>query len=88
MKKLPPVFAAIILSHFLLKIARKLKQPDQVSKEEKYRATRDVLEQWLREQQPNHQVAEVDARPMRNDQRDALPSIAQANLNLMESLER
>ena len=32
MKKLPQVFAAIILSHFVLKIARKLKQPDQVSK--------------------------------------------------------
>ena len=31
---------------------------------------------------------EVNARPMRNDQRDALSSIAQANLNLMESLER
>ena len=88
MKKLPPVFAAIILSHFVLKIARKLKQPDQVSKEEKYRATRDAREQWLRYQQPNRPVAEVDACPMRNDQRAALSSIAQSNLNLMESLEK
>lgn len=32
--------------------------------------------------------AAYDARPMRNEQRDALSSIAQDNLNLMESLER
>ena len=32
--------------------------------------------------------AEYNARQIRNDQRDTLPSIAQANLNLMESLER
>ena len=83
MKKLQPVFAAIILSHFVLKIARKLKQSDQVSKEEKYRATRDA-----REQQPNRPVAEADARPMRNYQRVALSSIAQANLNRMESLAK
>ena len=83
MKKLPPVFAAIILSHFVLKIARKLKQSDQVSKEDRYRATHDAREQW-----PNRPVAEVDACPMRNDQRAALSSIAQSNLNLMESLEK
>lgn len=88
MKKLPLVFAAIILSHFVLKTVRKLKHPDQISKEEKYRATHDVLEKWLRDQQPNRPVAEVDARPMRNDQRAALSSIAQANLNLMESLAK
>ena len=31
---------------------------------------------------------EVNARPMRNDQRDALSSIAQSNLNRMESLAK
>ena len=30
---------------------------------------------------------EANARPMRNDQRAALSSIAQANINLMESFE-
>ena len=83
MKKLPLVFVAIILSHFVSKTARKLKHPDQVAIEETYRAMRDA-----RDQQPNRPVAEVDARPMRNDQRVALHSIAQANLNLMESLKR
>ena len=32
--------------------------------------------------------AEYNARPMRNDQRDALSIIEQANLDLMESLAR
>ena len=83
MKKLKGVFAAIILLHFVSKTVRKLKHPDQVSKEEAYRAMRDASDHQL--QRP---VAEVDARPMRNDQHDALSIIEQANLDLMESLAR
>ena len=83
MKKLKRVFAAIILLHFVSKTVRKLKHPDQVSKEEAYRAMRDASDR-----QPQRPVAEVAARPMRNNQSAELSSIAQANLNLMESLER
>ena len=78
----------MIITHFVLKTVRKLKHPDQVSKEETYRAMRDAYGQWLREQKSNHQVAEVDSRPMPKDPRPVLSSIAQANLNLMESLSR
>lgn len=83
MKKLPMCVAAIIFTHFALKIVRKLKHPEQVTKEETYRAMRDAREQWLREHQPKHPVAEVDARLMRSDPSAALSSIAQANINLM-----
>lgn len=75
MKKLPLVFATIILSHFMLKTVRKFKHPDQVSKEETYRAMRDAREQWLREHQPKRPVAEVDARLMRSDPSAALASV-------------
>lgn len=82
MKKLPLVFAAIILSHFVLKTVRKLKHPDQVSKEETYRAMRDAREEWLRENQPKRPVAEVDARLMRSD-----PSAALASIGTVADLE-
>lgn len=75
MKKLPLCVASIILTHFALKIVRKLKHPEQVTKEETYRATRDSREQWLREHQPKHPVAKVDARLMRGDPSAALASI-------------
>ena len=88
MKKLPLVFTAIILTHFALKIVKKLKHPEQNTKEETYRAVRDAYKQWLREQQPKCPVAEVGERPMAKEPRPALSSIAQANLNLMESLAR
>ena len=59
MKKLKQVLAAIILLHFVSKTVRKLKHPDQVSKEEAYRAVRDVSDR--QQQRP---VAEVDERPI------------------------
>ena len=80
--------ASMIVTHFLHKAYRKITEKPTIGKEETYRAVRDAREQWLREHQPNRPVAEVDARPMRNDQRAALSIIEQANLDLMESLER
>ena len=72
MKKLPLCVASIILTHFALKIVRKLKHPEQVTKEETYHDTRDASEQWLRDHQPKRPVAEVDARLMRGDPSAAL----------------
>ena len=88
MKKLPLCVTAIILTHFALKIVKKLKHPEQITKEETYRAMRDAYGRWLREHKPNNPVAEVDERPMAKDPRPVLSSIAKANLNLMESLAR
>lgn len=64
MKKLPLVLSAIILSHFALKVVRKLKHPEQLTKEETYRAMRDAREQWLREHQPKRPVAEKNRLPV------------------------
>ena len=75
MKKLPLVLTAIILTHFALKIGRKIKHPEQITKEETYRAMRDAREQWLKEHQPKRPVAEVDAHMMRMDQSAVLASI-------------
>lgn len=82
MKKLPLCVSAIILTHFALKVVRKLKHPDQVAKEELYRAKKDAHEQWLREHQPKRPVAEVDARLMRGD-----PSAALASIGTISDLE-
>lgn len=75
MKKLPLCVTAIILTHFVLKIVRKLKRHDQVTKEEIYRAKKAEHEQWLREHQLKRPVAEVDVRLMRSDPSEALASI-------------
>ena len=88
MHKLFLSVASMIVTHFLHKAYRKITEKPTIGKEETYRAVRDAREQWLREHQPNRPVAEVDARPMRNDQRAALSIIEQANLDLMESLAR
>lgn len=82
MKKLPLCITAIILTHFALKVVRKLKHPEQLTKEETYRAMRDAREQWLREHQPKRPVAEVDARLMRSD-----PSAALASIGTVADLE-
>lgn len=82
MKKLPLCVTAIILTHFALKVARKLKHPDQVTKEELYRAKKAEHEKWLRENQPKHPVTEVDARLMRGD-----PSAALAAIGTVSDLE-
>ncbi|WP_295001969.1 hypothetical protein [uncultured Fibrobacter sp.] len=74
--------SAIILSHFAMKTVRKLRHPEQVAKEETYRAMRDAREQWLREHQPKRPVAEVDARLMRGD-----PSAALASIGTVSELE-
>ena len=77
----------MIVTHFLQKAYRKITEKPTTDKEETYRAVRDAYGQWLREHKSNHPVAEVDERLMRNDQSAALSIIAQANLDLMESLE-
>lgn len=82
MKKLPLCVTAIILTHFALKVVRKLKHPEQLTKEETYRAMRDAREQWLREHQPKRPVAKVDARLMRSD-----PSAALAAIGTVSELE-
>ena len=88
MKKLPLCITAIILTHFALKVVRKLKHPEQLTKEETYRAMRDAREEWLREHQPKRPVAEVDGKLMAKDPSAALASIEQANLNIMGSCAR
>lgn len=82
MKKLPLCVTAIILTHFALKIVRKLKHPEQLTKEETYRAMRDAREQWLREHQPKRPVAKVDAQLMRMD-----PSAVLASIGTVSELE-
>ena len=82
MKKLPLCVTAIILTHFALKIVRKLKHPEQVTKEETYRAMCDARKQWLQEHQLKRPVAEVDARLMRRD-----PSAALASIGTVADLE-
>lgn len=82
MKKLTLCVTAIILTHFALKVVRKLKHPEQLTKEETYRAMRDAREQWLREHQPKRPVAKVDARLMRSD-----PSAALAAIGTVSELE-
>lgn len=88
MTKLRQVLIAIILTNFVLKIVKKLKHPDQFTKEQAYRAMCDARKQWLREHQPQRPVAEVDGKLMERDQSAALSSISQANLNLMGSCAR
>ncbi len=85
MKKLPLCVSSIILTHFALKVLRKLKHPETITKEETYRAMCDAREQWLREHQPKRPVAEVDCKLMARDPSAALASISQTNLNLMGS---
>ena len=82
MKKLPLCVTAIILTHFALKVVRKLKHPEQLTKEETYRAMRDARDQWLREHQPKRPVAEVDVQLMRRD-----PSAALASIGTIADLE-
>ena len=88
MKNLRLLFIGIIFSHFVLKIANKLRHPEQLTKEETYRAMRDAREEWLREHRPQRPVAEVDGKLMARDPSAALASIEQANLNLMGSCTR
>lgn len=66
MKNLRLLFIGIICSHFVLKIANKLRHPEQLTKEETYRAMRDAREQWLREHQPKRPVAAVDPDLIKN----------------------
>jgi len=82
MKKLPLCVTAIIFTHFALKIANKLRHPDQLTKEETYRAMCDAREQWLREHQLKRPVAEVDAHMMRMD-----PSAVLASIGTVSELE-
>ena len=82
MRKLPLVFTAIILTHFAMKVVRKIKHPEQLTKEQTYRAMRDAREAWLREHQPKRPVAEVDAQLMRRD-----PSAALASIGTVSDLE-
>lgn len=76
------IFFTIILTHFVMKVVRKIKHPEQFAKEETYRAMRDAREQWLREHQPKRPVAEVDAQLMRGD-----PSAALASIGTISDLE-
>lgn len=82
MRKLPLVFTAIILTHFAMKVVRKIKHPEQPTKEEIYRAAKAEHDKWLREHQPKRPVAEVDARLMRSD-----PSAALASIGTISDLE-
>jgi len=82
MKKLPLCVTAIIFTHFAMKIARKLKHPEKLTKEETYRAMCDARKQWLQEHQPKRPVAKVDARLMRSD-----PSAALASIGTVADLE-
>lgn len=82
MRKLPLVFTVIIFTHFAMKIARKLKHPEKLTKEETYRAMCDARKQWLQEHQPKRPVAEVDAHLMRRD-----PSAALASIGTVSDLE-
>ena len=88
MKNVRLLFIGIIISHYVLKIANKLRHPEQLTKEETYRAMCDAREQWLREHQPQCPVAEVDGKLMERDPSAALASIEQANLNIMGSCAR
>lgn len=88
MRKIFLSVTSMIVTHFAMKVVRKVKHPEQVALEEKYRAKKAVDEQWLRDHQPKRPVAEVDLRLMRGDPSAALASIEQANLNLMESCAR
>jgi len=88
MKNLRLLFIGIIFSHFVLKIANKLRHPEQLTKEETYRAMCDAREQWLREHRPQRPVAEVDGKLMARATSAALASIEQANLNIMGSCAR
>lgn len=64
--------ASIIVMHFLHKAYRKITENPTINNEETYCTTCDALDQWLREHHPQRPVTEVDARPMRNDQCDAM----------------
>lgn len=83
MRKLPLVFTVIILTHFAMKVVRKIKHPEQQpTKEEIYRAVKAEYDKWLREHQPKRPVAEVDAQLMRGD-----PSAALASIGTISDLE-
>lgn len=60
MKILPLCVAAIIFTHSALKVVRKLKHPEQVTKEELYRAKKAEHEKWLRDHQPKRPCRPVD----------------------------
>lgn len=78
----------MIFAGFFMKCVHKLRHPEQLTKEETYRAMLDAREQWLREHRPQRPVAEVDSKLMARDPSAALASIEQANLNLMGSCAR
>lgn len=84
MKNVRLLFIGIIFSHFALKIVRKLKHPEQVTKEEIYRAMRDAREEWLREHQPKRPVAEVAVRDWCNYGADLAP-IGEAKISACEA---
>ena len=65
--------ASIIVTHFLQKSYSNITEKPTIDKDKIYRKIKK---------------AEYDARLMRNYQRAALSIIEQANLNLMESLEK
>lgn len=65
-----------------MKVVRKIKHPEQLTKEALYRAAKAEHEKWLREHQPKRPVAEVDARLMRGD-----PSAALASIGTVSDLE-
>lgn len=79
----------MIVTHFLQKAYRKITEKPTTDKEETYRAMRDAYGQWLRE----HKLDSISTpregtKIMAKDPSAALSSIAQANLDLMESLAR
>lgn len=88
MKNLRLLFIGIIFSHFVLKIANKLRHPEQLTKEEIDRSRCGDREQWFRDHRPQRPVAEVDGKLMARDPSAALASIEHANLNIMGSCAR
>lgn len=75
----------MIVTHFVMKIVRKIKHHEQPTKEEIYRAARAAKaehDKWLREHQSKRPVAEVDAQLMRGD-----PSAALASIGTISDLE-
>jgi hypothetical protein len=82
MKKLYLSISTMIVTHFAMKVVRKLKHHEQPTKEEIYRAAKAEHEKWLREHQPKRPVAKVDARLMRSD-----PSAALASIGTVSDLE-
>jgi hypothetical protein len=67
-----------------MKIARKLKHPEKLTKEETYRAMCDARKQWLQEHQPKRPVAEVAVRDWCNSGADLAP-IGEAKISACEA---